>query len=264
MVRFSTGLCLWVIPAALASPFAGISPKRHLSLHPVSDDDAIKHSGGRGPYLDRDSVGIDRDTPAGCSVDQVIMIKRHGERYPAKYEAKPILDALQKVRKATITSDSGDLAFVRNWEYYVPDDCYEVETTTGSHAGLLDAYNHGKEYRERYGDLWDGENVLPLFASDLHRVIDTARHFGEGFFGTEEYLSKAALNIISESTDRGADSLTPKCRGSKPASEEICNGWPHDLPQFHPAAERLNAQYPGLDLDWKDVLWLMSGWFLFI
>jgi acid phosphatase len=214
----------------------------------------LKHYGGNGPYSERRSHGISRDPPPACTVDQVIMIKRHGERYPSPSLGAGIEKTLSKLHAAN-TTFAGDLAFFNDWTYYVPNACwYNAETASGPYAGLLDGYNHGTEYRDRYGHLWDGESVVPMWASGYGRVIETARKFGEGFFGYN-YSSNAALNVISEDEGMGANSLTPVCYDDRDAG--ICAALTNVMPLFKVAAERLNAQNPGLGVNETDVYYLM-------
>jgi acid phosphatase len=82
--------------------------------------------------------------------------------------------------------------------------------------------------------------------------------FGEGFFGDDEYKTKAAINIISESARQGANALSRTCHARDPHAQRICDAWPQPLPQLEGAAQRLNAQYLGLDLTSTDIFWLMS------
>ncbi|RAL15936.1 histidine phosphatase family protein [Aspergillus homomorphus CBS 101889] len=258
---------LYLIPAATATSLFSTFPSSHISQQVFDGDNFLKYTGIRGPYVDRKSYGISRDPPPQCTVDQVIMIKRHGERYPSSDEGSSIETVLKKVNSTVQSANSsltpggrGDLDFLRrgNWTYFVPSDCYEAETSTGPYAGLAEAHTHGQQYRARYGHLWDDHAVLPLFAAEFQRIIDTAREFGEGFVGMENYTTKAAMNLISESSSRGADSLTPSCHQDDSGARDNCNAYPYHLPQFDAAAERLNAQYKGLNLSWSDVVTLMT------
>jgi acid phosphatase len=43
------------------------------------------------------SFGIGRGAPEYCAIDQVIMIRRHGERYPQASDAAGIEDVLEKL-----------------------------------------------------------------------------------------------------------------------------------------------------------------------
>ena len=85
-------------------------------------------------------------------------------------------------------------------------------------------------------------------------MINTARKFGEGFFGYN-YTTNAALNIISESAVMGANSLTPTCDTDNDTS--TCDKVPSTMPQFKLAAARLNSQSSGLNLTETDIYNLM-------
>lgn len=77
---------------------------------------------------------------------------------------------------------------------------------------------------------------------------------GEGFFGWN-YTDSVALNVISESADMGANSLTPMC--PEDHLTQTCKSLSQDLPAFHVAADRLNKQNLGLELNSTDVYQLM-------
>lgn len=214
----------------------------------------LKHYGGNGPYSDRESYGIDRNPPAGCAVDQVIGLTRHGERYPDPSTGKDFEASLAKVF-ALNTTFKGDLAFLNHWTYWVPSPSYYAqETYSGPYAGLLSGYTHGTEYRARYGHLWNGESIVPIFSSGYERIIETARKFGEGFFGYN-YSSVVALNIISENATQGADSLTPTCIHDNDTA--TCDSLTDYLPIFDVAAARFKAQNPGLNINSSDIYNLM-------
>ncbi|KUJ13249.1 acid phosphatase [Mollisia scopiformis] len=205
----------------------------------------LKHYGGNGPYSDRVSYGIDRNPPAGCAVDQVIGLFRHGERYPDPSTGKEMVAALDKLYAAN-TTFKGDLAFLNDWTYFVPSTSYYAqETFTGPYAGLLTAYSHGTEYGARYGYLWDGHSDIPIFSSGYERVIETARKLGEGFFGYN-YSSVVALNIIPEADSQAANSLTP--------SYSLTGS----LPIFDVAAARIMSQNPAVNISASNVYYLMQ------
>lgn len=237
----------------------GVSATSHNESMFYSQDinegfNVLKHHGGTGPYSQRRSFGVSRDTPASCAVDQVIMIHRHGARYPDPNLGKGIEKTLDKMRKSG-SKWKDELAFFDTWKYFVTDKClYNAETSNGSYAGLTDAHNHGGAYRARYGHLWDGKSVVPMFTAGFSRVIRTARSFGKGFFG-DKYSTRAALNIISESSHQGVNSLTPSC--DKGDDKSTCHKLTNVMPQFEIAAARLNDQYPDLKLTAKDIFYLM-------
>ncbi|KAJ5677943.1 3-phytase B [Penicillium maclennaniae] len=154
----------------------------------------LKHVGGLGSCSNRMSYGIGRDPPESCTVDQVNMIRRHGERYPQESGGEDIEAVLKKLYAFDVENWKGDLTFLNWW--------------------------HGFE-----------------------RVVQTARTFGEGFFGWN-YTNSVALNIISESDAMGANSLTSECPGNTDAQN--CHSLSHDMREFRVAAERFNKQNPGL------------------
>ncbi|KAJ5969105.1 hypothetical protein N7501_005353 [Penicillium viridicatum] len=107
---------------------------------------------------------------------------------------------------------NGSLEFLNDWAYFSnnPQRDFGELTSTGAYAGTLGAFTTGVRFRTRYGNLIPGDTRTRLWASDSGRVIDTARHFASGFFGLDwESSGKAQLQVIPESFERGADTLTP-------------------------------------------------------
>ncbi|KAJ5930287.1 hypothetical protein N7466_005780 [Penicillium verhagenii] len=253
----TSGLAL----ASLASASSSALPKfgeKQFDQKFLDGYNLLKHMGSFAPYSDRVSYGVDRNTPAGCEIDQVHMLMRHGERYPDATFAEGYVEVLDKMWDSNVTTWAGDLAFFNDWTYYVEDaGLYSQESTTGPYAGLVDAYTRGSEYRLRYGDLWDGKSVVPIFASGYERVIETARYFGQGFFGYN-YSTSAAINIIPEAATQGANSLTPSCPADTEYDTCYVDRFYATLPPLDAAAARFNSQNPGLNLTGSDVLQLMQ------
>jgi acid phosphatase len=86
--------------------------KRQFSQNFYDGYNILKHVGGIGPYSDRVSYGIDRNPPAGCAVDQVLMLMRHAERYPDTSTAAVTQAGLQKLYSSGVKTWSGDLFFL--------------------------------------------------------------------------------------------------------------------------------------------------------
>jgi len=106
-----------------------------------------------------------------------------------------------------------ELAFFNDWELFWTDDSrIEQLTTTGPFSGTLGSFTTGVRLRTRYHDLisraLSQHRVIKYWASDSQRVIDTARHFGAGFFGLDSQ-NTTYLEVISEDSSLGADTLTP-------------------------------------------------------
>lgn len=217
----------------------------------------LKHIGSLGPYVNHVSYGVGRDPPDGCSVDQVIMLRRHGERYPQSSDRKPINAVLDRLYSSKVTQWRDDLQFLNTWKWQVPDSIYGLETASGPYNGLLTTYKHGSEYRVRYGHLFDpnSSKKVPMWSARYERVTETARKFGEGFFGWN-YTTSVALNLIPETYAQGANSLTPGCPADKDYGKK-CQEIPSSRPEFDVAAARLNSQNPGLKLNGSDIYDLM-------
>ncbi|KAI9842419.1 MAG: acid phosphatase pho5 [Sclerophora amabilis] len=185
------------------------------------DWDILYHLGGNGPWIRKVDgiVTADIGPPEGCEVDQVHMMSRHGERFPTTSAGARMLDLLKRIRESSVQL-KGDLEFVNDWEYFTQDPSKHLEqlVTVGPYAGTLEAFTTGVKLRTRYAHLLPANSDEPkaapvrLWASDSNRVIDTARYFRAGFFGLDdghEARKASSLQVIPETADLGADTLTP-------------------------------------------------------
>ena len=124
----------------------------------------------------------------------------------------------------------GELEFANDWQYFTqgprisvlarrryadhsaePDKHLEQLTTTGPFAGTLEAFTTGVKLRTRYSHLLPDNapgTKTQLWASDSKRVVDTAHYFSAGLFGID-WRETATVNVIPETSDLGADTLTP-------------------------------------------------------
>lgn len=97
-----------------------------------------------------------------------------------------------------------------------------------------------------------GSPPVNFWASDSNRVIETARYFSTGFFGWDS-ASSAKLHVIPETSDLGADTLTPgdTClnyrtdvdRGHENGARQLVNFRSTYLPSV---GSRLQRQNPGI------------------
>jgi acid phosphatase len=121
------------------------------------------------------------------------------------------LEFLKRVQDTGLPLN-GSLAFFQNWTYITdrPENDFGQLTRTGPYAGTLSSFTTGVQFRTLYGNLIPKGTKTRLWASDSGRVIETARHFASGFYGLDWDVSgKAELQIIPETFERGADTLTP-------------------------------------------------------
>lgn len=96
------------------------------------------------------------------------------------------------------------------------DSNLEQLTSTGPFSGTLGSFTTGVRLRTRYKHLLShaaslqSDRPTTFWASDSNRVIETAEHFALGFFGIGYRNSNTAvLEVISEHSSLGADTLTP-------------------------------------------------------
>ncbi|KAL1960498.1 hypothetical protein VTO42DRAFT_7797 [Malbranchea cinnamomea] len=191
----------------------------HLRLHQETYSSSTRnlfyHLGGYGPWIEKREGVVTGDNaigpPKDCVVDSVHMMSRHSERYPTFNAGRRHLQLLNKIKQSGLVFNES-LAFVNNWTYITdsPDVHFEQLTQIGPYAGTLQAFVTGTRLRTRYSHLLPRDSPLRFWASDSQRVIDTARHFAAGLFGLDwESQGKAELEIIPETLERGADTLTP-------------------------------------------------------
>jgi acid phosphatase len=105
-------------------------------------------------------------------------------------------------------------------------------TNTGPFAGVLEAFTTGVKFRTRYDHLLTS-NTTSLWASDSERVINTAKYFSAGFFGLS-WQDHAKLHVIPETSDLGADTLTPG---------DTCLQYNADLQKGHDYGANMLAQF---------------------
>ncbi|OAG25305.1 phosphoglycerate mutase-like protein [Alternaria alternata] len=142
-------------------------------------------------------------------------MSRHAERYPTT-KAGSTQKAVVHRMKESGRVFTGNLAFFNDWELFWSSDDTHLEqlTSTGPFAGTLSSFTTGVRLRTRYQHLLERtsleENPTKFWASDSNRVIETAKHFAAGFFGIDYNITnKAILQVISEHSSLGADTLTP-------------------------------------------------------
>ncbi|KAL4962495.1 allantoate permease family MFS transporter [Aspergillus stella-maris] len=201
------------------------------------------HLGGYGPWIEKVDGEVEGiEPPGGCVVDQVHMMARHGERYPTKSAGRRHLDLLHRIKEYNLVFN-GTLSFLNNWTYFTntPSTDFDQLTRTGPYSGTLGSFTTGARLVTRYQhllpkSLTNGkENKLRFWASDCQRVIETARYFASGLLGDDwESSGKAELEIIPETFDRRADTLTPG---------DTCLNYLEDLEEGHDKGMHKLAEY---------------------
>lgn len=135
--------------------------------------------------------------PEGCTINQMLLLYRHGARYPTS-GAGPSTFA-QKVHNATVAgfNVTGDLTFLADWTYKLGA---ELLTPFGRSQN----FQLGVEYRQLYGELLNNfteQDALPVFRTQSQdRMVKTAENFAAGFFGVPEYLNQVNIEILVENS----------------------------------------------------------------
>ncbi|CAK9440213.1 uncharacterized protein LODBEIA_P43130 [Lodderomyces beijingensis] len=226
----------------------------------VQQYNILNFLGGAGPYIANAGFGIDTSIPQGCSLEQVQLLSRHGERYPTSGSGKKMEEVYEKIKKYNGTL-KGDLTFFNDYTFFVHDKkYYGLETTTsnseGTYAGTTNELRHGAVFRAKYGSLYEKNSTLPVFTSNSNRVHESSKYFARGFLGDEYEEGKTVVfNILSEEAKSGLNSLTP--RHSCPNNNDSTND--HVVAEYDtksylkPIVDRLTKPNPGLNLTTSDV-----------
>ncbi|CAH6718786.1 acid phosphatase Pho11p [[Candida] jaroonii] len=217
-----------------------------------------KYLYGNGPYIQFSGFGIDPSIPDNCTLEQVQLYMRHGERFPGLsgglgYEA--VVNKLQAYNQ----SIEGPLSFLNDYEWFVPDQAlYEYETTPanskGPYNGQDTGIRAGSSFRSKYNELYDDSKPLPVFSAASQRVWQTSKFFAQGFLGENYTDDNVDINVISENSTQGFNTLTPRwgCLNFDPKDNvTYYSAYPNDFQKR--IVERLTESNPGLNLTVSDI-----------
>ncbi|KAF7971067.1 hypothetical protein HWV62_22123 [Athelia sp. TMB] len=211
---------------------------------PSAEQNIYNHLGNLAPYHAAPAVpGIQADLPDDCVVDQLMLMGRHGNRYPLSSELPYIQGLVAKlgnnsaaIQKARLPSN---LAFLK--------DGYTTSLGINdlTAPGRQTLFEHGVAFRLKYPHLL-GTSIL---AGNQDRVIESAQWFANGYFGR----SWGDMNATAFSTI-GENSTTV----SWITAMDDCALWDYDYggnataewdTVYLPAiTKRLNKLVPGLGL----------------
>ncbi|KAM9923913.1 hypothetical protein OXX80_011380, partial [Metschnikowia pulcherrima] len=63
----------------------------------VESYNVVRYLGGSGPYVQHPGFGISTDIPDKCTLEQVHLMSRHGERFPSSSAGKRFESIMKKV-----------------------------------------------------------------------------------------------------------------------------------------------------------------------
>ncbi|GAA6015338.1 hypothetical protein JCM10207_008954 [Rhodosporidiobolus poonsookiae] len=195
-----------------------------------------------GPYSPWAAAGTYQDAPAGCTIDMVNILQRHGQRYPTANAGKKISASVAKLQAAT--SLTGDLTFVKNYKYALSAD----NLTPG---GAAEAYQSGQEAYNRYQALYP-----PFVRTDSsQRVVDSAGNWTQGYYVRRRERNPPAALIINNAAGSN-DTLDDNNCDSAPDLSDYEDTWLSIYAAN--ATARLNADAPGANLKDSDTLNIMQ------
>ncbi|KAJ8519057.1 hypothetical protein ONZ45_g3962 [Pleurotus djamor] len=200
----------------------------------------LNRLGALSPYHKAPSPeGVEATLPSDCNVDQVMYLSRHGSRYPS-HEAHLLRDMSAAVARASEYIAKADLPeelmFLK--EGYVSD----LGEESLVEMGRQQLFKHGQEFRKKYSDY----TFDKLTCSNVSRVIESADHFGRGYFEIERTPSSLISTIPVDPSTPSRVTPWPACRDhNHDASDNATEEW--GSVYLPPIAKRLNALVPGLN-----------------
>ncbi|EIN04060.1 phosphoglycerate mutase-like protein [Punctularia strigosozonata HHB-11173 SS5] len=241
---------LALVPLVLSSGLVAAAPsKRHGSSSSSETTSVYDRLGNLAPYHQAPvPSGVHEDLPSDCTVDQVMLMGRHGDRYPLGSElvyiqglAYKIGNATAAIKKAKLPSD---LAFLK--------DGYTTKLGTNdlTAPGRQTLFDHGVAFRLKYPQF----NATAILAGAQDRVIESAQWFAQGYYGRIwPNISSTVFSTIPED-DVTISWITPM---------DTCADWDYNYGNnatitwgnvyLPPIAKRLNKAIPGVNLTTDDV-----------
>ncbi|RPD61200.1 phosphoglycerate mutase-like protein [Lentinus tigrinus ALCF2SS1-7] len=211
--------------------------------------DYTTHLGNLSPYFKPPvPSGIKEALPDDCKVDQVMLMHRHGSRYPLASELVYITELVEKLSNATAAIKKArlpdNLAFLKDG--YASTLGHDDLTA----PGRMELFQHGVDFRLKYPHL----QVDSILAGLQDRVVESAQWFALGYFGR----SWASLNTTMFSTI-AEDAVTQ----SWITPMDTCKDWQYAYGNnatiewgsiyLPPIAKRLNKLLPGVNLTTDNV-----------
>jgi hypothetical protein len=190
-----------VFPLVIAQPHANGSAASASDSTAKSTFDISTTWGNLAPWYSVSSAdyGLPEANPlvpAGCTITQMLLLYRHGARYPTSGAAPSTFaqKLVNTTRNGNLTF-SGELAFLSTWNYKLGA---ELLTPFGRSQNFM----LGVSYRELYGHLLNNftqAGQIPVFRTQSQdRMVKTANNFAAGFFGVPEYLDQVSIEILVE------------------------------------------------------------------
>ncbi|GAA5874128.1 hypothetical protein JCM8547_008381 [Rhodosporidiobolus lusitaniae] len=241
---FTTFLPLLLLLTMVASSLALLVALASLSsAAPVLEERAANVlpdfiANNLGPYSPYHANGVYQAVPSGCSLTQVNILQRHGQRFPTANAGKKIKASVAKLQKAT--SFSSDLSFVTDY-------VYELGADDLTPSGASELYREGQEAYKRYSKLFP-----PFVRTDSsQRVVDSAGNWTEAVYARKGKRTWP-LPAVIDNTAGSNDTLDDNNCDSAPDLSSYETTWLATYAAV--ATARLNSAAPGANLTTADTL----------
>lgn len=222
------------------SPLAGIFGFGRPASNDIHSVHGWDKFGVLSPYHDRSHVhGVRADLPADCTVDQVVLLHRHGSRGPEGEEVY-INKLVETLENSTIPHHlPPSLRFLKHG---YKSDLVPKNLTI---IGRQQLFDHGVEFGRRY----PGFSTDFVLSSTAQRVIDSAFYFTQGMFGRE-------MDIVTvDKLGLPVNWILPweSCPKFSPWSELEAERATWAKKYIPVIKQRLSALLPGVELSDEDI-----------
>ncbi|KAJ7686909.1 histidine phosphatase superfamily [Mycena rosella] len=199
--------------------------------------------GAYSPYF---SAGMYTSPPAGCRVDQLFILQRHGARFPTSGASTTIISGIHKLQSVHTYTDPR-LDFLKNF-------AYTLGVADLVPFGAHQSFEAGEDAYSRYRNLLRPENLPFLRASSSARVVDSATNWTAGFSAASHHVYNPPLSVIL--SEDGNDTLDDGMCANAGNSDAQTDAW---LAVFAPPiTARLNRWAPGANVTDAETYSLIS------
>ncbi|GME32404.1 Histidine phosphatase superfamily clade-2 [Neofusicoccum parvum] len=162
----------------------------------------LEHLAGIAPYFSPQDPPLSPATPQGCNVTRAAYLVRHAAIYANDFDYESYIQPFTEKLANTSAdfSKSHDLSFLSTWVDPIDED-RDMEQLTK--IGSLEAMSLGVELARRYPGFATPKKV---WTSTAERTVKSAQSLISGLDRTSNL---SALTQIGETSESGADSLTP-------------------------------------------------------
>ncbi|KAL0955826.1 hypothetical protein HGRIS_002029 [Hohenbuehelia grisea] len=198
-------------------------------------------------------AGVKDKLPEDCTVTQVMLMNRHGSRYP-QHELELIHGMQAKVAQAAEYIAKAKLP--KEFQFLKKGYVSTLGTASITANGRKELFSHGVNFLLRYPHL----KAQTILSGSVPRVVESAQWFAQGYFGTSwNNVSSSVFSILN------TDNVTIQWI----APYSTCPKWSFDMIEAQsapweakfipPITKRFNALIPGLNFSDTDTLGALNA-----